>query len=161
MEGLNLQQEHHSKIEYYVPPKTVNISLNGKVICSLPNGLAYLLPKIEKSKSILLLEDDWDSEGSEKYAEHTWVESIKFLINYAKTLYFDFNISIDAPKIYEGPKGSIDIIWEVEKYRLVINVNKNGEDALFYSDNYKDQRSEGVFKVTHFNRFLLPIATQI
>lgn len=161
MEGLNVQQEHHNKIEYYVPPKTVNISLNGKVIGSLPNGLAYLLPKIEKSKSILLLEDDWDSEGSEKYAEHTWVESIKFLINYAKTLYFDFNISIDAPKIYEGPKGSIDIIWEVEKYRLVINVNKNGEDALFYSDNYKDQRSEGVFKVTHFNRFLLPIATQI
>ena len=55
MEGLNVQQEPHSKIEYYVPPKTVNISLNGKVIGSLPNGLAYLLPKIEKSKAILLL----------------------------------------------------------------------------------------------------------
>ena len=46
------------------------------------------------------------------------------------------------------------VYYEIRNYRLVINVNKNGEDALFYSDNYKDQRSEGVFKVKHFNRFL-------
>jgi len=141
--------------------KSINVFLNGQIIASLPNDLDYLLFNIEKSKAILLLEDDWDDEGSEKYDENTWVQAIKFLVDYAKTLYFDFNIQVDIPKIYEGPKGSVDIIWEVEKYRLVVNINKNGEDAAFYADNYKNQRTEGVFKIREYNRFLLPIATQI
>jgi hypothetical protein len=141
-----------SKIEF------IGIDINGKRVTSLLPELEYLMKNIEKSKSILEYEDDWDTEGSEKYDESTWISAINFLVSYSKTLFFDFNIKIDAPKIYEGPKGSIDIIWETEKYRLVVNIHKNGEDAMFYADNYSDQKTEGVFKLQHFNRFLLPIA---
>ena len=125
---------------------------------SLPEKLAYLFPTIEKSKSILLLEDDWDDEGSEGYDKVAWEAAAKFLMDYAQLLFQDFNVEIDTPKIHPGPKGSIDIIWEVKQYRLVVNINKNGEDALFYADNYKNQTTEGAFKLTQFNHFLFPIA---
>lgn len=141
--------------------KNVNFIFNGHIIGDIPKDLSYLLASIEKSKSILFLEDNWDDDGSERYEEATWSASVKFLLDYAKTLYQDFNVEISAPKIYPGPKGSIDIMWEVEKYRLVVNINKNGEDAMFYADNYKDQITEGVFKLKQFNRFLLPIAIQV
>ena len=125
---------------------------------SLPEKLAYLFPVIEKSESILLLEDDWDDEGSEGYDKVAWEAAVKFLMDYAQSLYQDFNIQIDVPKVYPGPKGSIDIIWEVEQYRLVVNVNKNGEDVMFYADNYKNQTTEGTFKLLQFNHLLFPIA---
>ena len=124
-----------------------------------PEKLTYLFPVIEKSKSIFLLEDDWDDEGSEGYDKVAWEAAIKFLMDYAQSLYQDFNIQIDVPKIYPGPKGSIDIIWEVEQYRLVVNVNKNSEDIMFYADNYKNQTTEGTFKLSQFNHLLFPIAT--
>lgn len=133
----------------------------GNSLGEIPNDLSYLLEAFEKSKYILDLKDDWDDEGSEGYEELSWAASIKFLLKYAKTLYQDFNVKIDMPKIYEGPKGSIDIIWETPKYRLIVNIDKSGEDAMFYADNYNNQTTEGVFKLNHFNRFLLPIALQI
>jgi hypothetical protein len=139
---------------------TTNYTLNGNSLGDIPNDLLYLFETIEKSKYILDLQDDWDDEGSEGYEELSWAASIKFILNYAKTLYDDFNVKIDIPKIYEGPKGSIDIIWETAKYRLVVNIDKNGEDAMFYADNYNNQTTEGVFKLNSFNRSLLPIALQ-
>jgi hypothetical protein len=147
--------------ELRVSKETVDVFLGKELVGSMPKVLSYLLPNIEKSKKMLLLLDDWDTEGSEKYSDITWIKSIKFLIDYAKTLYSDSTIQIAKPKIYEGPKGSIDIIWETKSYRLLVNIDKNGEDALFYSDNYKDQKTEGAFKLNHFNHYLLPIAAQI
>ena len=127
--------------------RNVDYVFSGILIRSIPENLSYLIPTIEKSKSILLLEDDWDDEGSTKYDEYTWVESIKFLLDYASTLYQDFNIEIDIPKIYNGPRGSIDILWETSTYLFLININKNGEDAVFYADNNaKSHRIKGDFK---------------
>ena len=53
----------------------------------LPEKLAYLFPVIEKSESILLLEDDWDDEGSEGYDKVAWEAAVKFLMDYAQSLY--------------------------------------------------------------------------
>jgi hypothetical protein len=137
---------------------TKNYSFNGNSLGDVPNDLLYLLETIEKSKYILDLQDDWDDAGSEGYGELSWTASVKFLLKYAKTLHQDFNIEVQTPNIYPGPKGSIDILWKVETYRLLVNIGKNGEDAMFYADNYKDQTTEGNFKIDQFNRFLLPIA---
>ena len=142
--------------------RNVDYVFSGILIRSIPENLSYLIPTIEKSKSILLLEDDWDDEGSTKYDEYTWVESIKFLLDYASTLYQDFNIEIDIPKIYNGPRGSIDILWETSTYLFLININKNGEDAVFYADNNaKSHRIKGDFKLNHYNRALIPLAIQL
>jgi hypothetical protein len=155
MSESTIVAEPQSKL---MPIKSINYVYKKTVIGTIPEKLSYLFTNIDKSKSILLLKNNWDDEGSEKYEETTWVSSVKFLFDYAKTLFQNYSIEIKSPKIYPGPKSSIDIIWEVEKYRLVVNVNKNGEDAMFYADNYKNQITEGTFKLTNFDRFLLPIA---
>ncbi len=163
MSELNIQHAPYALSKKpFLKPKvaqlTTNYVFNGSSLGEIPNDLLYLLETIEKSKYILDLKDDWDDEGSEGYEELSWAVSIRFILKYAKALFEDFNVKIDRPKIYQGPKGSIDIIWETAKYRLVVNVDKNGEDAMFYADNYSNQTTEGVFKLNHFNRFLLPIA---
>lgn len=133
----------------------------GNPIGSLPSELAFLFKTIDKSQYILQLEEDWDDAGGAKYDETTWLNAMSFLMRYAKTLYNDFNIIINSPKIYHGPKGSIDIIWEPSAYRLVINIPKEGPKAMFYADDYKQQITEGVFQLDNFNVSLLPFAIQL
>jgi hypothetical protein len=130
----------------------------GNVLSILPSELTFLFKTIDTSQYILALEDDWDDAGGEKYEEKTWINAMSFLMRYATNLYDDFNIIINAPKIYHGPKGSIDILWEPSAYRLVINIPKDSRKAMFYADNYKDQITEGVFHLDNFNVSLIPSA---
>ena len=133
----------------------------GKTISVLPSELAFLFKTMDKSQYILQLEADWDDANAEKYEETTWLNAMAFLSRYAKSLYEDFNVVINSPKIYHGPKGSIDILWEPSAYRLVINIPKEGRKALFYADDYKDQITEGVFHLDNFNVSLIPFAIQL
>jgi hypothetical protein len=132
----------------------------GKTISVLPSELAFLFKTMDKSQYILQLEADWDDAGAEKYDEMTWINAMLFLSRYAKSLYEDFNVVINSPKIYHGPQGSIDILWEPSAYRLVINIPKEGRKALFYADDYKDQITEGVFYLDNFNVSLIPFAIE-
>ncbi len=141
--------------------KTINYEFKNKVIGTIPKQLSYLLLEIENSKYMLDFKDNWDEEGSKKYEETVWVSAVGFLLNYAKTLFYDRAIEIKSPKIYHGPKGSIDIIWDGITSRMVINISKDGKEGMFYADNYKDQFIEGSFKTKQFNSFLLPIAVHI
>jgi hypothetical protein len=128
-----------------------------KKLGELATDLKYLF----ESLYILQLEENFDDENSPKYDEKTWIEVIKFLIHYAETLHQDFNIKIDVPKIYHAPKSSIDILWETSTYTLLINVLKNGENAVFYADNNdKSHRARGEFKLKQFNHSLIPLAKQ-
>ncbi len=133
----------------------------GQPIAFLPLELSFLFKTMDKSQYILELEDDWDDAGGEKYEETTWKNAMLFLTRYAKNLFNDFNIIINSPKIYHGPKGSIDILWEPSAYRLVINIPKEGDKAMFYADDYKDQITEGVFHLDGFNVSLIPFAIQL
>ena len=137
--------------------KTESIFINSQYIGKLPMNLNYLGQIISKSESILLLKDNWDDEGSVGYYQQVLLAATKFLIDYANHVYKEQNAKIDVPKIYPGPKGSIDIIWENEIYRLVINIDKNGEDGMFYGDSKNSQITEGQFKLGNFHPSLLPI----
>jgi hypothetical protein len=130
----------------------------GQPIAVLPSELAFLFKTMDKSQYILQLEDDWDDAGGEKYDDQTWVNAMSFLARYAQNLFNDFNIIINSPRIYHGPKGSIDILWEPSAYRLVINIPKDSNKAMFYADDYKDQITEGVFHLDNFNVSLIPFA---
>ncbi len=133
----------------------------GNPIVFLPTELTFLFKTMDKSQYILQLEDDWDDAGGEKYEAQTWINAMSFLARYAQHLFNDFNIIINSPKIYHGPKGSIDILWEPSAYRLVINIPKDGNKAMFYADDYKDQITEGVFHLDNFNISLIPFAIQL
>ena len=133
----------------------------GKPLVVLSSELTFLFKTMNKSQYILQLEDDWDDAGSEKYQDQTWINAMSFLARYAQNLFNDFNIIINSPKIYHGPKGSIDILWEPSAYRLVINIPKDGNKAMFYADDYKDQITEGIFNLANFNVSLIPFAIQL
>lgn len=146
--------------KFVLKKKNIEYIFDGQSIGFIPEELSYLVETIDKSKYILDLQDNWDDEGSSKYDLQTWISAIRFLLNYSKILYEDFNTEVDNPVIYHAPKGSIDIMWEKENYRIVVNILSDGEQAFFYADNYKDQITEGSFKVHKFNHLLIPFAIQ-
>jgi len=150
----HLLAENEAQLSKY--EKLENVFAGNIYVGKLPKALSFLASSISKSRFILSLLDNWDDEGSKKYAEATLFASCKFIIDFANNIYKNFSLQIDIPRIFPGPKGSIDIIWEFEKYRLVINVDANGEDATFYGDS-QDQISEGQFKLANFYSHLLPI----
>lgn len=154
------EEKHFTEFYINKSPKTA-YAYNDKIIGYLPDKLLYLIENIKKSEAILLLEDDWDENGSDKYLESTWIAAIKFLLDYANTLFANFNKEIDAPKIYTGPHGSIDILWETASYTFLLNINKNAEDAVFYADNAaQTHRVRGEFKLQDYNKALIPFALQ-
>lgn len=137
----------------------VNYNYKNQFNIDIPIEIFYLNDVIKKSEYILELENDWDENGSEKYNFDTWKNSIIFLIDYSKILLTDFNKKIAIPNIYHGPKGSIDILWEEANYKLLINVNKNGTNAVFYgSNNDYSNNIKGEFSLNNFSKTLIPIA---
>ncbi|MGH7900630.1 MAG: hypothetical protein ACRENZ_02725, partial [Thermodesulfobacteriota bacterium] len=117
---------------------TLKLILNDELIIELPYQFESLYNSIEESKYILELEENWDGEGSPTYKQSTWRRAIEFISNYAIWIFSETNRIIDAPKIYHGPNGSIDILWKKENYRLLINIPDDAEKpASFYGDDYK------------------------
>lgn len=92
---------------------------------------------IELSKWILELEENWDEQGSSKYAKSTWERACHFLIRQAK---FSLQISgkgLPSPKILPGPEASIDLHWKMERFELLINIPESlSKPATFYGDDY-------------------------
>jgi len=130
----------------------------GKKIYHLPIELKKIVEKLQESKKILDLKDDWDGENSIAYLEETWTNATTFLFNYAKEIYKDINKVIDLPNIYPGPDGSIDIDWETETYGILINILPAGASATFYADDKNKQTVKGKFNPQNFNINLLPKA---
>ncbi len=143
----------HQRGRYYSSQLIIDL-IDGKVR-KVPRVFEGLKNAIEKSKYILELEDDWDDEGSLAYEKVTWLRAINFLLDYANAYYDQIKL-ITTPKIYHGPDGSIDILWENENISLLINIPEDEEKANFYGKNIKGQEIEGVFLPEDFEINLLP-----
>jgi hypothetical protein len=125
---INLFADRAKELE-----STINLNQAYK---KLPIHLSHIKDAIDKSEYIYSLSEDWDGEGSVGYKKATWLRAVNFISNYAfETFDSEFTI-ITSPLIYEGPKGSIDIIWENENFRLGINVPEDENIPVsYYSDN--------------------------
>jgi len=153
---------YNKEIAFYSFPKLVSYIYQNETIANVPKVLEYLITTVKKSESILFLENDFDDNGSEKYDFKTWKAAVVFLFDYADILYSNYNTLIDIPKIYNAPKGSIDLFWENEKYTLLINIDKKGKSATFYTGNSKGtQQIRGEFKLDNHMVQLLPFPTNM
>jgi len=131
------------------------VQLDDEIILEIPNNFDKLYESIEKSKYILDLEDDWDDEGSPAYDKTTWIRAIKFIYNYTKKVYDEYGIKIGAPKISQGPEGSIDILWKKKSYRLLINIPQDPKKpASYYGDDYNDEHVKGAHNTNNITRWL-------
>lgn len=130
------------------PGDTFKISIEGVVVTltpekngpeSVPNGTGQknIQEVIEASRWILQLEDDWDENGSGKYAEATWERARNFLAALAESSARQFGKDLPAPKILPGPDGSIDLHWKLPRFELLLNVSPDaGKPVSFYGDDY-------------------------
>ncbi len=134
-------------------PSPLEISITPDFTIKLPCHFKDLGDNIEKSKSILDLQDNWDDEESPGYKEETLIQSIKFITNYAEWIWDKLKIVIDPPKILPGPDGSIDLLWRKKKYGLLINIPDYPKKiATFYGDDNKDEKIKGQFDIQSSNQ---------
>ncbi len=110
----------------------------------LPYQLEKLYDAIDKSRYLIGYKEIDEDTGIETlYEKTTWERSIKFLAQLGKWAFEKHDLVIDAPKIYDGPNGSIDMYWKSDSYRLMINFPTNENTApSYYGDDYADLRFE-------------------
>jgi hypothetical protein len=140
----------------YGEPNEIEIRYANHLVAKILVELAHIAEAIEESKSILDFEDNWDDEGAERIQYLTWLRAISFLESYAISAYKNFGVVIEKPDLTPGPEGSIDVIWKSASYRLLINISKEeNQSALFYGDNYKDEKIKGSINPKEFNAGML------
>lgn len=127
------------------------------MIFTIPTELADLRAEIMRSAYILGLADNWDDEGSVGYDKATWEKGVVFVIDYAKWALKTFGKVIYLPSIYHGKQGGIDIIWENNRFRMLIRIDKTAKTGVFYADTPQKQTSEGEFDLNNLNYYMLPI----
>lgn len=138
--------------------KYVTYNFNEIFSLKIPFELRYLESTYKKAEYIIHLEDDWNDEGALKYNFEVWKKALNFVNEYATTILIDFNKKIESPKIYHGPKGSIDILIENEKYSLLINVIADNEKAIYFGKDSFGNISKGEINISKINGALIPIA---
>lgn len=138
--------------------KEISYNFNDIFFLKIPFELRYLENVYKKSEYIIHLEDDWNDDGASKYDFEDWKKALSFVNDYATTILHDFNKKIESPKIYHGPKGSIDILIENNKYSLLINVISKAEKAVYFGKDNQGNISKGEINTSKFNGALVPIA---
>jgi len=104
----------------------------------------YLFKPILESHVIYKQQDDWDGEGSLGHSESTWWRAVNFLIRHAIAIWQGHGRRIEAPKIWPGPEGSIDLHWESMASELLINVPASSDEPIsFYGDDRGAQKIKG------------------
>jgi hypothetical protein len=110
----------------------------------LSNYPKEILEAIEKSRSMLDMEDNCDGEGCIATKEDVWNRATQLLSRISSSIYDGFGFSILAPHISCDVMGGVDFHWKHEKFELLVDVLKKEDyTASFYGDNYGDIKIEG------------------
>jgi hypothetical protein len=125
------------------------LSSSASVFQADENKLHEIDAAIEASEYILDLKDDWDDEGSIGYEVATWKRTVDLLKTLSKNALSDFGVVIDAPKIYHGPNGGIDMLWKTEGYKVLAHFPKDELSPItFYGDTLNQESFEGSFTIS-------------
>jgi hypothetical protein len=111
----------------------------------LPADLSRVADRLERSRAMLALGDDWDGEGSPGYAETTWHRAAELVVDGATAHHRQGNVDPPLPIISKGDAGSIDIQWRTLHRNVLINVPAAPhEPATFYAhDEENPERDFG------------------
>ncbi len=85
--------------------------------------------KIDDSINLILDYRD-DGEEREIYSRHNLIKIKQFLLSLRRNLLQEFNLSLNMPYILPGPDGSIDIHWDLSKYKLLINFPRETSEEI-------------------------------
>ncbi|OIV41194.1 hypothetical protein [Flavobacterium johnsoniae] len=142
--------------ENYIP-----YDLAESMISRDENPELLLEEAIEKSKYIYGLEDDWDENNSPGYTYENWEKAVMFLLSFSKWIRVNLLKNMQVPKIYQGPNGSIDILWEDTEVKIFFNIDGDSNKGTFYSYYGDAQKSGGEFELNDFDFNTLPLPVNI
>lgn len=137
--------------------KHKRLIINENITLEIPIGLDKVNQVFVDAKYILNLEDDWDENGGLVYEEEVWKKAAEFLITYFKWIKTIYDGNLYMPKMYHGPNGTIDFVWDELNYRLFINLDCIENKGNFFSDSPNNQYSEGEFGIDDVKFNLLPL----
>lgn len=143
------------KLESHATPYNT-VVINSTINLKIPVINKELENVFLEAKYILDLKDDWDDEGAIGYTQESWKSAANFVINFNKWLRGISSGSLHLPKMHHGPKGTIDIVWNEDNFRLFVNIDYDNNKGTFYSDTPKKQYSEGEFLLDDFKFQMLP-----
>jgi hypothetical protein len=132
------------------------LQINSKITLDIPTNISLIKNVFLDAVYILKLEDDWDDEGGSVYDESFWEMSAVFLINYFKWIRNIYEGNLYYPKMYHGPNGTFDFVWNESNFRLFINIDYSKNKGSFYTDSKENQYSEGEFTLNKVKYNLLP-----
>ena len=137
----------------------LRVKVNGTEVVQLEHQFVELFREINESKYIMDIPDDYDGSGSRSYKFEVWKSACKFVVDYYTFLYERTGRIPPVPKIYHGPDGSIDIHWDYDQFKLLINIEEASSVATFYGSYADGQEIEGSFNYEAFTPQLLPAIT--
>lgn len=108
---------------------------------TFPSQLRGFYKTLQDAVEILSLEDNWDGEGALKIDKNAWLRAANFLDVYAKRLYEMESAVLEEPFISPVPNGSVDVVWENNNVRLLLNFKVDSETAGYYGDFYSDNNT--------------------
>lgn len=120
-------------------PPSSDIELYGFL---LHGELHEVAQRIEKSRRILDLQDNWDGCGSPRITEATWLRAIELVISNANDFFQFRGREFPLPLISESDGGSVDVQWRTNARNILINIPEDASEAItFYAhDRERDGR---------------------
>ncbi len=99
-------------------------------------GKDSIRPATTEASALLLLENDWDDEGSLAVDGPTLERAKDFLVRHARFFTAFYGASLEPPEFAPTRDGSVDLYWETATYELLINVPTEREAPVsYYGDN--------------------------
>lgn len=133
-----------------VKPDKISYELPSGETIIISSKLSELVAKIDDSKYLIDYRDEDENGEVTIYELATWVKAVRFLLFMADVSIQHNNFP--TPNITDGPDGSIDIHWESDAYRLLVNVPSTEEPINFYGDNHRSFKLKGTFSETEYTK---------
>ena len=111
-----------------------------------------------------VMPDNWDDEGAKSISKKTFetankfmtIQCERFMTSQIGKMEFKEAAAIVIPSINPVTDGSIDLYWETDNCRLLINIPASPDStASFYGDNHKGVEIEGTLDINDFDDCLL------
>jgi hypothetical protein len=94
-------------------------------------------------QKLLLLEDNWDGEGSKKIDTDAFARAEELLNMLSETFLEKYQMPIKIPDIIPGTNGEVEIRWETEFFTLSIDIYGDQRNAVYFGMDSRGNRIKG------------------
>jgi hypothetical protein len=123
------------KSEPLVPREKIT---EGHGTAFIPDYLAELKERIERSKKILSYKYNWDDNGALTINPQVFQRAVTFLESYSERIYDVCKKVLIPPDIAPVNDGSVDLEWNFDTSSFLINFKNSKEPIAFYYGEFKD-----------------------